>query len=195
MVFAEIFLLKFTIESKLNSIDLIKPFILFASEGLILYNKIIRRMKMFNNPIYPNTSLMMNPQQRIEQLVNQHPQYFNQNVQQAVGSQNGWRILPVSNIEEANATPVDLSGNPLFFFNRATKEIYMKQLDQTGAAPLISFALKPQESQIKLSQEQTKPTYDFQNDLRKLNSKVDDIYRVLVPNTAPQNKPKKEQNV
>ena len=76
------------IESKINSIDLIKPFILFASEGLILYNKIIRRTQMFNNPIYPNTNLMMNPQQRIEQLVNQHPQYFNQNVQQAVGSQN-----------------------------------------------------------------------------------------------------------
>ena len=150
---------------------------------------------MFNTPIYPNTNLMMNPQQRIEQLVSQHPQYFNQNVQQAVGSQNGWRILPVSNIDEANATPVDLSGNPLFFFNRATKEIYMKQLDQTGAAPLISFVLKPQEQQIKLSQEQTKPAYDFQNDLRKLNNKIDDIYKILVPNNTPQNKPKKEQTV
>ena len=148
---------------------------------------------MFNTPIYPNSNLMMNPQQRIEQLVNQHPQYFNSNVQQAIGSSNGWRIIPVSNIEEANATPVDLSGNPLFFFNRATKEIYMKQLDQTGAAPLISFTLKPQEQQIKLSQEQTKPAYDFQNDLRKLNNKVDDIYKVLVPSS--QNKPKKEQTV
>lgn len=150
---------------------------------------------MFNTPIYPNTNLMMNPQQRIEQLVSQHPQYFNQNVQQAVGSQNGWRILPVSNIEEANATPVDLSGNPLFFFNRATKEIYMKQLDQTGAAPLISFALKPQESQIKLSQEQTKPVYDFQSDLRKLNDKVEEIRKILIPNNNSQNKPKKEQTL
>lgn len=135
---------------------------------------------------------MMNPQQRIEQLVTQHPQYFNQNVQQAVGSQSGWRILPVSNIDEANATPVDLSGNPLFFFNRATKEIYMKQLDQTGAAPLISFVLKPQESQIKLSQEQTKPVYDFQNDLKKLNEKVEEIRKVLICTNSNQ-KPKKEQ--
>lgn len=151
---------------------------------------------MYNTPIYPNNNLLMNPQQRIEQLVTQHPQYFNQNMQQAVGVQNGWRVILVSNIEEANATPVDLSGNPLFFFNRATNEIYMKQLDQTGAAPLISFVLKPQESQIKLSQEQTKPVYDFQNDLRKLTDKVEEIRRILIPNTPqnnPQNKPKKEQ--
>lgn len=151
---------------------------------------------MFNTPIYPTNNPIMNPQQRIEQLVNQHPQYFNQNLQQAVGSQNGWRIIAVSNIEEANATPVDLYGNPLFFFNRATKEIYMKQTDQTGAAPLITFIMKPQEQQIKLSQEQTKPAYDFQSDLRKLNNKVDDIYKVLVPNNnVQQNKPKKEQAV
>ena len=88
---------------------------------------------MYNNPIYPNNSLVMNPQQRMEQLVSQYPQYFNQNVQQAIGTQTGWRILQVSNIEEANATPADLTGSPLFFFNKATKEIYMKQLDQTGA--------------------------------------------------------------
>lgn len=148
---------------------------------------------MFNTPIYPNSNLMMNPQQRIEQLVNQHPQYFSQNVQQALNSQMGWKIQPVSNIEEANATPADLSGNPIFFFNRATTEIYMKQLDQTGAAPLITFTLKPQEQQIKLSKEQIKPTVDFQNDLRKLTNKVDDIYKVLVPNNQPKIKKEGQQ--
>lgn len=39
---------------------------------------------MFNTPIYPNPNLMMTPQQRMEQIVNQHPQYFSQNVQQAM---------------------------------------------------------------------------------------------------------------
>lgn len=146
---------------------------------------------MFNTPIYPNTNLMMNPQQRVEQLVNQYPQYFNQNVQQAVNTQTGWRILQVSNIEEANATPADLSGNPLFFFNKATKEIYMKQLDQTGAAPLITFNLKPQQ-QTKLPEEQLKPAIDFQNDLKRLTSKVDKMYDVLVPNNN--NKVKKENH-
>lgn len=142
---------------------------------------------MFNTPIYPNNNLMMNPQQRVEQLVNQYPQYFNQNVQQAVNTQTGWRILQVSNIDEANATPADLLGNPLFFFNKATKEIYMKQLDQTGAAPLLTFILKPQ--QTKLSEEQLKPAVDFQNDLKRLTSKIDKMYDVLVPNN---NKVKKE---
>lgn len=146
---------------------------------------------MFNTPIYPNNNLMMNPQQRVEQLVSQYPQYFNQNVQQAVNSQNGWRILPVSNLDEANATPADLSGNPVFFFNRASREVYMKQLDQTGAAPLITFILKPQQ-QTKLPEEQLKPAIDFQNDLRKLTSKVDKMYDVLVPNNNNQNKVKKE---
>ncbi len=146
---------------------------------------------MYNTPMYPNNNFVMTPQQRMEQLVNQYPQYFNPSVQQAVNPSSNWRIIPVSNIDEANATPVDLSGNPLFFYNRATKEIYMKQLDQTGAAPLISFTMKSQE-QIKLSPEQTKPVYDFQNDLKRLNNKIDDIYKILVPT---QNKPKKEQQL
>lgn len=137
--------------------------------------------------MYPTNNPLMNPQQRIEQLVSQYPQYFNQNVQQAMNPQTGWKIVQVSNIEEANATPADLYGNPIFFYNKATKEIYMKQIDQTGAAPLITFMLKPQ-TQIKLSEEQLKPTVDFQNDLRKLTSKVDKMYEVLVPN-----KVKKEQ--
>ena len=144
---------------------------------------------MYNTPFYPNNNLMMNPQQRMEQLVNQYPQYFNQNVQQAVNSQSGWKVMPVSNLEEANATPADLSGNPIFFFNRVSNEIYMKKLDQTGAAPLITFSLKPQE-QTKLTEEQLKPAVDFQNDLRRLTSKIDKMYDVLVPNN--QNKVKKE---
>lgn len=148
---------------------------------------------MFNTPIYPNPNLMMTPQQRMEQIVNQHPQYFSQNVQQAMGTQTGPRMLFVSNIEEANATPAELSGGPLFFFNRATKEIYMKQLDQTGAAPLITFVLKPQEQQIKLTQEQMKPAVDFQNDLRKLTNKVDEMYRVIVPNNQPKQQKKEGQ--
>lgn len=146
---------------------------------------------MFNSPIYPNmypNNYLTSPQQRIEQLVNQHPQYFNQNTQQAFNAQTGWKIIPVSNIDEANATSADLQGNPTFFFNRATKEIYMKQLDSSGAAPLISFVLKPQEQQIKLSKEQTKQAYDFQNELREVNRKVDEIRKYLIPNGQPKKK-------
>ena len=54
---------------------------------------------------------------------------------------SGLKIIPVSNIMEANATPVsDLE--PVFFFNRAENVIYKKQIDNTGAAPIQTFKLE-----------------------------------------------------
>lgn len=134
---------------------------------------------MYNNQMYPNSNLMYSPQQRMEQMVNQYPQYFSPNVQQAVNTSNGWRTIQVSNIDEANATPAEWGGIPLFFYNRSANEIYMKQMDQSGAAPLITFILKSKQDEIKLSEEQTKPVTDYQNDLRKLNNKVEEIRKIV----------------
>ena len=150
---------------------------------------------MFNTPINtPFNNNCMAPQQRMEQLVSQHPQYFSQNVQQALNTSTGWKVMPVSNIQEANATPADLYGNPIFFINRAQGEIYMKQLDQTGAAPLITFIMKPQDYQVKLSEEQKQPINEFHNDLRKLTNKIDDIHKVLVSTQVKETKQKEHKN-
>jgi hypothetical protein len=74
-----------------------------------------------------------------------YPQYQTQRY-------GGLRIIPVSNIMEANATPVnDLE--PVFFFNRAENVIYKKQIDNTGAAPIQTYKLEileaPKENPIE----------------------------------------------
>lgn len=73
---------------------------------------------------------------------NNYPQYQQQRVS------SGLKIIPVSNIMEANATPVnDLE--PVFFYNRAENVIYKKQIDSTGAAPIQTFKLEIVENMQK----------------------------------------------
>lgn len=68
---------------------------------------------------------------------------------------NGLKIIPVSNIMEANATPVnDLE--PIFFYNRAENLIYKKQIDNTGAAPIQTFKLDISEDRNKENPLETK---------------------------------------
>ena len=72
----------------------------------------------FNQPYYP----MMTAQQKVMQY------------------EQGFRVLPVTNKEEANATQVDIQGTPTFFFNSAKNEIYMKRVNlQTGMADFFIF--------------------------------------------------------
>lgn len=74
---------------------------------------------MFNtyNPYYT-------PQQRLQQMEQQYANYTQSQMQP---QPQGFRVIPVANIEEANATPVDTIGDtPSFFFNRAKNEIYLK---------------------------------------------------------------------
>lgn len=81
------------------------------------------------NPYNP----MMNAQQRLNQL---------EQTQFSQGQNLGFRTLPVTNIDEANATQADLSGNPIFFYNKAQNEIYLKQFNiNTGLADFKVFKL------------------------------------------------------
>ena len=63
--------------------------------------------------------------------------YYNPYQQQRI---NHLKVYSVSNIAEANATPVE-NLDPVFFFNRAENVIYKKQIDSTGAAPIQIFKL------------------------------------------------------
>ena len=82
---------------------------------------------------------------------------------------NQLRIIPVSNIMEANSTPVD-GFEPMFFYNRAENVIYMKQLNQTGAAPIQVF---------KLETQQETPVNPYENDFKLITEKIDGLYSLL----------------
>lgn len=56
----------------------------------------------------------------------------------------------VSNKDEANATPIDVSGNPNFFYNRGLNEIYVKQFDvKTGITTFQKFVKTENETEEK----------------------------------------------
>lgn len=94
------------------------------------------------------------------------PQFQNQ------ARANALKILPVSNIMEANATPVnDLE--PVFFFNRAENVIYKKQIDSTGAAPIQTFKLDLLEKE-----EVKKP---FEEDFKAINERLDELVTLIKP--------------
>ena len=122
---------------------------------------------MFNTPY-------MDPQMQLNQLASRYPQYFNQqnyNVPQQPYVNNG-RVIFVTNIEEAKATPADMLGNPIFFYNKSKNEIYIKQTDSTGAAPLREYELKEESSKAEPTSLELK-LQDIETQLAEINAKLE----------------------
>jgi len=91
------------------------------------------------------------------------PQYFNNTQQQ------GFSTIFVSDIAEAIATKPDLTGKPLFFYNKANEEIYIKQYDNTGLAPVRTYKLALENNS---PQNQTNP---YIESFKSLDHKLDVI--------------------
>lgn len=106
------------------------------------------------------------PQQRLYEAQQQYQQY-SQPIQQ------GYRVIPVSNEQEANATQVDLSGNPIFFYNKGKNEVYIKQFNQlTGLADFQRFALATMPVN-EINEE--KGLVDYTERLNVIESKLDSL--------------------
>ena len=79
----------------------------------------------------------------------------------------------VSDIAEAIATKPDVMGKPLFFYNKSTEEIYLKQYDNTGAAPIKTYKLV-----VETNEPQANPVLDS---IKGLDNKLNDIKKLLTP--------------
>lgn len=122
---------------------------------------------MYNSPY-------VDPQMQLNQLAVRYPQYFNQqsyNVPQQPYVNNG-RIVFVTNIEEAKATPADMLGNPIFFYNKSKNEIYIKQTDATGAAPIREYEQKTESSVAEPSAIEIK-LQGIEQQLNEINAKLE----------------------
>lgn len=94
----------------------------------------------------------------------QYPYYNN------IQAFTGFRITPVARIEEASSVFPDLQGNPLFFFDQARNEIYVKQRKvQTGEVELLRYTMSSEP--IKASNVQSNST--------NLEKEIDFIKRQL----------------
>lgn len=94
-----------------------------------------------------------------------------------------YNTLPVGSIEEAKAAPIDYSGNPVFYYNRAANEVYLKRFDLVGSGKIFFgkyvFEELPEETQQK-------------DEIKEINDKLNDLYKLL---SEKESKPKKEKAV
>ena len=123
------------------------------------------------------------PQPQSQQTVTTQPPIMQP--QASVGS----KIIPVSNREEATASPVDLiNGTPSFFYNKEKNEVYIKQFDvPTGKGVFKTFIeLQPVEEPITEVKEQVSIN-SYKEDFRYLKDGIDGLYRVLAEIQCPVN--------
>lgn len=99
--------------------------------------------------------------------------YYNQPFQ-TPNQQNTFSTTLVSDIAEVMATKPDVTGKPLFFYNVANEEVYKKQYDNTGIAPIKTYKLV-------VNNEQEKPINPFDKSFKTLNDKLDNIAKLLTP--------------
>lgn len=108
---------------------------------------------------------MMNAQQRLMQM------------------EGALKTYVVTNIEEANATQVDINGTPTFFFNSATNEIYMKKVNlQTGRA---DFCIFQRVEKPLIKENVPMGINNHEKDFQALNDKLDGLKSVLEKLVVP----------
>lgn len=95
------------------------------------------------------------------------------------------KMIPVSNIMEANAMPVDTL-DPVFFFNRAENVVYKKQIDNTGAAPIQIFKLELPQSP-KNEEKQVPNINPYEKDFKGINDKIEMLQKTFEDYIKSQN--------
>lgn len=98
--------------------------------------------------------------------------YIQPQAQQRFMNMSALKTYAVTNIAEANATPVD-NYEPVFFYNKAENVIYKKQIDGTGAAPIQTFKLDL--SPVK----EEKGINTYEENFKAINDRLDGIERLL----------------
>lgn len=125
---------------------------------------------MYGNYSYPiNGNVQQNlAQQRMNNLQSQYNQMFSQQemMQQQVPQQMQMiKGRPVSSLEEARASMIDLDGSMYVFTDVANKRIYTKQILLDGTAELKTYVLEEQKQ--AQAQTNTNSSYVLQQDFEE----------------------------
>lgn len=88
------------------------------------------------------------------------------------------KIYSVSNILEANATPVE-NLDPIFFFNRSENVIYKKQIDGTGAAPIQIYKLAGPQRATTNENTSANIINTYEENFKALNDKINGLYKLF----------------
>lgn len=123
---------------------------------------------MYNNPYMMGGNIPQQlAQNRMEQLQNQYNTMFPQQNVMMQNQQQQTQFLkgrPVSSVEEARASMIDLDGTMFVFTDIANNKIYTKQVLLDGTAELKTYVLEEQKQPIVKEQQNveyvTKQSFD-----------------------------------
>lgn len=132
----------------------------------------------------------MTAQQRLYQMEQQYPQLAQPPMQQPMQQQNNQEliIIPVTNVDEANAFRVNPNGTPTFFYNAGDDEIYLKKTNrETGKADFQIFKIQKQvqQQQPTVQPQENITISNFEKELKVLNDKVDGLYSLFATVQTP----------
>lgn len=139
---------------------------------------------MYNSPYFTGYNPQLSPQQRLNMLEQQYPQYPQQpmNMQpvQQTPTNMGLKGRVVTNFEEARAAMIDFDGSVFFFPDISNKKIYTKQINLDGTATLQTYALvqEPVPTPIN-SNPQNISTNNNNADIQRLQAEIDNLKNEL----------------
>lgn len=111
----------------------------------------------------------------MQNFMSQQPQFNNGFMPTQQRQPNFLRMIAVTNKEEANATPVEFNGVPMFFFNQNTNEIYLKQFDITTGGKLETYRKVDAVAEEKKEEQ----PLQINEDIKAINTKIDSINSLL----------------
>lgn len=115
-------------------------------------------MMNYNGGYNPYQTLMQQAQQPLQQPLQTQGNYY--------------KAIPVTNKSEANSVIPSPTGEPILFINKASNEVYLKQIDtNTGIGIFQEYILKP------IEEEKPKKTDD--KEYKALSAKLDEIKTIL----------------
>lgn len=99
-------------------------------------------------------------------------QNYNQPMQQV--QQQGYKMYPVSNIQEAKGAPIDLiNGTPSFFLNLSTGEIYFKQFNSANGTNIFKTYAEIQPTEEKPQ------AINYDKQLNYLCNGIDSLHKMI----------------
>lgn len=90
----------------------------------------------------------------------------------------GYRMVPIASEAEMAGVAVDYSGNPTYFHNQSTNEIYIKYFDiKTGLTPIIKYIRE--DKMVQPNHEEQQAPRDYVDKMNQLNAKFDTVLALL----------------
>ena len=92
---------------------------------------------------------------------------------------NGFRVVSIANETEINSIADDYSGIPIYFHNRATNEIIIKQFDIKTGLTTIQKYVKSDGTEGQISKENVKSDVDYSENFNAINERIDGLKSMI----------------